>query len=49
MGRGIRVMSKADGIGEVVGKDRGEITKEDLKNALCLGFIFACFLMGLAH
>jgi hypothetical protein len=41
-------MSKADGIGEVVGEDRGSVTSEDIKN-LCLGFIFACFLMGLAH
>lgn len=39
-------MSKADGIGEVVGRDRGEVTGDDIKN-LCLGFIFACFLFGL--
>jgi hypothetical protein len=49
LGRGIRAMSREDGIGEVVGKDRGKVTDDDFINALCLGFIFACFLMGLAH
>lgn len=42
-------MSKEDGIGEVVGKDRNEVTVEDLKNALCLGFILACFMIGLVQ
>lgn len=38
-----------DGIGEVVGRDRGKVTNDDLMSALCLGFILACFMVGIAH
>ena len=43
------VMGKDRVIGQPVKKDQGEVTGEDLKNAVCLGFILALFIIGLVH
>jgi hypothetical protein len=42
-------MGKDRVIGQPVKKDQGEVTGEDLKNAVCLGFILALFIIGLVH